>query len=371
MRRFAVSAGLLLAVCGCLVVVPARALAAAPSLVASPDRGTLAASPLISGSCPGIDTKAGPVFPPETVLSLDGSGSGPWKVPLAADGTFTGFVADLTAGATPGSYSFSTRCGGSAPFVVLAAPTVRLDPVRASEGETVLATGSCPRRPRGVTPAPGVFLDRRFLGTAPLDAVTGQFGAFSVEVPIGAAPGDHQVSTSCGGRATVTVLAPVVVAPSPRGVVLVVVPDLRGRTEQEAVAVLAGRLVLAGGGSGSGRIRSQDPLPGTRVRPGSAVQVVVEAAVQPASTGTALPPLIVALIALLLVLLAAAFTISRGRRRRQRRWLDGHLAVWPGGSHMHLSDVPHQEVPGLEVQLVVHRGGSPRVADQGVSDAGR
>lgn len=356
------SAGLLVAACACLVVVPSRALAAAPSLVASPDRGTLAASPVISGSCPAVDTAGGPVFPQETLLTLEGSGSGPWKVPLAADGTFSGFVAELSTGAAPGPYTFATQCGGSAPFSVLAAPVVRLDPARASRGATVLVTGSCPRRAREGTPDPGVFLDRRFLGTAPLDPVTGQFGPFSVEVPADAVAGAHQVSTSCGGLTAVAVLPPVV-APAPPGVVLVAVPDLRGRTEQQARAVLAGRLVLAGGAGGAGRIRSQDPAPGTRVRPGSTVHVVLAAAAAPVASGTPLRPLLTAAIGLLLLLLAAAVAISRFLRHRERRWVEGHVAVAADTSFLLLSDIPHQDVPGLDVALVVHRDSGPQFAD--------
>lgn len=369
MRRFAVSAGLLLAACACLGVVPVPALAAAPTLAVTPDRGVLPTSPGIRGSCPAVDTPDGPAFPAETVLTLDRSGSGPWKVPLAADGTFTGFVADLNAGAPPGSYAFATSCGGSAPFVVLGAPTLRLVPVQARQGATVAVTGSCPRRPRGATPAPDVLLDGRLLGTAPLDALTGQFGPLSLEVPNRAAPGPHQLSTSCGGQATLTVLPPVVTPPP--GAALVVVPDLRGRTERQAIAALAGRLVLTGGTGGSGRIRSQDPLPGTRVRPGSAVQVVLEVSIQPPSTGPALLPVAAVVVTLLLVLVAAAVGTARVLRRRERRWLDQHLAVGSGRSYLQLSDVPYGDVPGLDVQLVVRRDDAPRFADQGVSHAGR
>ena len=220
-----------------------------------------------------------------------------------------------------------------------------------------------------------MFLDRGFLGTAPLDATTGQFGPLSVAVPAGAAPGDRQVSTSCGGRATVTVLPPVAVqvtvpppvaAPSSTEVVLVVVPDLRGRTEQQALASLAGRLVLAGGAGGAGPIRSQDPAPGTRVRPGSTVQVVLAAAVAPVVRGTPRPPLLTAAIGLLVVLVAAALASSRILRRRERRWLEGHVAVAAGASFLRLSDVPHQDVPGLDVALVVHRDSGPGFADSGV-----
>ena len=64
--------------------------------------------------------------------------------------------------------------------------------------------------------------------------------------------------------------------------------------------------------------------------------------------------------------MAAALASSRVLRRRERRWLEGHVAVAAGASFLRLSDVPHQDVPGLDVALVVHRDSGPRFADSGV-----
>ena len=167
-------------------------------------------SPSLSGSCPSVDSPGGPVFPSETVLTLAGSGSGPWKVPLAGDGTLTGFLADLAGGAAPGSYTFATTCGGSAPFLALAAPTLRLDPAGTRAGETVVVPGPVRGRPGGqrrhlpcswtaASSAPHLSTRRRPVRSV----VRGGTGRRCA--------GGRQVSTSCGGRATVTVLPPVAV----------------------------------------------------------------------------------------------------------------------------------------------------------------
>jgi hypothetical protein len=120
--------------------------------------------------------------------------------------------------------------------------------------------------------------------------------------------------------------------------------------------VLGGNLVL-GDVRGSGpRITGQQPAPGTQVRKGTPVAVVLAAA-------TAGPPAfpVVAVVlgaAALLVLLAAAVVLLRARRlRRERRWLDEDVDVGVGGDGAPPTPPagPDGSGPALEVRLVVVR----------------
>jgi len=72
------------------------------------------------------------------------------------------------------------------------------------------------------------------------------------------------------------------------GPVLVTVPDLVGRTREEAAALVTDRKLVLRVASGTGRVQRQDPLPGSRVAAGSVVTVTLEA---PAQVLVAVPDL--------------------------------------------------------------------------------
>jgi hypothetical protein len=367
MRTGTAAAAAILTVCVTVGVLPRPAASAAvpASLAVSTSRTVPPATVTLSGSCPAASTRAGTSIPTGTVLTLDGSGAGPWKVGLDAAGEFTGFPVEIPHATAPGQYAFATRCGGATPFTVLTTPLLQVLPDMARTGGTAVASGTCTRRFRQVD----VLLDGAPLGTALLEPSTGEFGPFSFPVPGGPA-GPRSLTTSCGGRTVLTVLAPV--APAPPVDASVVVPDLRGLTVTQAVAALAGRLVLVDPPGGSGRVRRQDPAPGTRVRPGSAVSVVLQpvpVAVAPTSLVT---PVVVGVGLALAILLAGALLGARAarrarRRRRERRWLDEHVAVAPGRTYLQLSDVPGDAVPGVDIQVVARRGAA-RLQLQGARD---
>lgn len=351
---------------GVLIVVLSAVpvAAAAPVLGASlgvdPPRGVVPATVTVAGSCPKEEDPDGSFFPTETSLSVAGLDT----VTVALDdfGMFIGFDVDLPADMPPGDVPFTTECGGETSFTVLAAPTLELVPESARAGADVVATGTCPRGSR----PPAVLLEDRTLVTAPLDAVTGEFGPATFTVPDDAGLGPQVVETSCGGRAVLTVLPPPTSPPTvPPGTTLVQVPDLTGLTEAEAIAALGDQLVLANPTGGDGRVTSQDPPALARVRPGTAVAIVLEAAaVEPVSAWTPVELGGIGLVVLLALFAAAMIARSVHRRRRERRWLSERVAVLAAASYLQLSEAPRGQVPGLDVELAVRRD-APRLQEVG------
>jgi len=123
--------------------------------------------------------------------------------------------------------------------------------------------------------------------------------------------------------------------------VLVAVPDVRGRTAGDAeAAVAAAGLVLNATGPPAGTVQAQDPVPGTRVRRGSAVAVTLTL---PGSPSTTTPPrapaegsgLLVGLtllaVAVVLVALAVRM-LRRAPRRRSPQWVHQHIRLTAGAS---------------------------------------
>jgi hypothetical protein len=333
-----------------LSAVPAAAAVPAPvaELAVSPSRGVAPATVEVSGSCPAVDDPDGRFFPTETVLTVGGLGD--VTVSLDPQGTFTGLGVDLPGTAGPGEVPFATDCGGTASFTVLAAPALELEPDRAAAGAEVVATGTCPRRSR----PPDVLLGDRVLVPAPLD-VTGEFGPVTFTVPGDVREGRQEVTTSCGGHAILTVLPPVTPPTDPPDPALVVVPDLTGLTEAEAIAVLGEQLVLANPTGDVGRVARQDPPPFARVRAGSPVTIVLEPGL--VADGSWSPVVVGGLgLGVLLALLAAAAVVHAVRRRgRERRWLSEHVVVEPAADALQLSDAPRGAVRGLDVDLEVRR----------------
>jgi hypothetical protein len=298
----------------------------------------------------------GPVWPLSTDLLVDGA-----VVATAAmtEGVFTPpLVIDIPADAGPGPHTLTTGCGGTATVEVLAAPTLDVTPAEAVRGQTVIATGTCPLGAEAVS----VVLDDTDVTVVAL-GVDGRLGDVEVRIPDDAAAGVHSVTTSCGGSDTVTVSVPSTPSPDPQPDPdeLVPVPNLVGLTAGQAATVLdRSGLVLDAPGSGAGRVTGQDPAAGALVPAGSSVGIVLAAddaaafPLVPVAGGGGL---------LLLVLAATPLTVHRRRLHRERRWLDGDVAVTPGEpTPLPEPAVPGAE-PGLDVRIEVHRGHWP--PDQG------
>ena len=334
-----------------LTPVAAAAPVIGPMLGVSPARGAAPVTVTAAGSCPKVDDPDGSFFPTQTTLTVEDLGA--FSVPLDDVGTFIGFEVELPADAGPGDVSLTTGCGGETSFEVLPAPTLALSPDTAAKGADVVVTGTCPGR----SPAPTVFLDGSPLGTVTLDGTTGEIGPTTVVVPDGAASGARVVTTSCGGRTTLTVLAqPGPTTPVPPAGTLVTVPDLAGLTEGEVVATLAGQLVLANPTGAAGTVVGQDPPPGLQVGLGTPVRIELrEAAVEPAGSPSPVALVGAGVLALLVLLVALMATRAALRRRGERRWLGEHVAVAPAAAYVQLSDSPRGPVPGLQVDLEIRR----------------
>jgi hypothetical protein len=179
-----------------------------------------------------------------------------------------------------------------------------------------------------------------------------------VVVPDDAASGPRVVTTSCGGRTTLTVRAtPAPTTTVPPSGTLVTVPDLTGLTEAEAVAALGGQLVLANPTGAAGTVVGQDPAAGAQVEPGSPVRIELRTAAVVEPAGERSPVLLVgAGLGALLLLVAAAVLARTGLRRgRERRWLREHVAVAPAAAYLQLPDAPRGSDLGMEVDLEVRR----------------
>ena len=353
MRHRGTAVAVLLAV---LAAVPSAAAARAPAdLAVSPSRGVAPAAVEVSGGCPAVDDPDGSFFPTKTTLSVGGGAT--VSVSLDQNGRFAGLDVAVPGGSRPGAVPFATDCGGATSFTVLAAPALELVPDRAAPGAEVVASGTCPRRSR----PPAVLFEGAILVTAPLDAATSEFGPATFTVPDDAGQGRQVVTTSCGGRATLTVLPPPTSPPTiPPDETLVEVPDLTGLTEAEAVAALGAQFVLANPTGQGGTVARQDPPPFARVRAGTAVTIVLEAAaLEPAGTVPLVAVAGLGLVALLGLLAAAAATRAARRRRRERRWLSERVAVDTAASYVQLSEAPRRQVPGLDVELAVRRDVPP------------
>lgn len=122
-------------------------------------------------------------------------------------------------------------------------------------------------------------------------------GAFttSFAVPASATPGVHVVMTRCAGSESARVLASDTFRVTAAPTQTTEVPDLITRTVAEArTALEAAGLVLGNRPDGTGRIRSQAPVAGTRVALGTPVTVFLAADRKPPApggpaTGGALP----------------------------------------------------------------------------------
>jgi hypothetical protein len=132
---------------------------------------------------------------------------------------------------------------------------------------------------------------------------------------------------------------------------MILVPDLRGLTEDQVIASLGNLLVLANPTGDDGRVRRQSPPPGTLVEPASAVTVVLDDP-PPASR---LPLLLLALFIAAAVAGLVAANHVRRRRIREARWVEEQVRTELQPQTAIPSVVPDHAVPGTGLRLEVHR----------------
>jgi hypothetical protein len=131
----------------------------------------------------------------------------------------------------------------------------------------------------------------------------------------------------------------------------IVVPDLTGLTEDQAVEALDGVLVLGNPTGRDGHVRQQDPLPGTLVEPASAVTILLSGPPPPSR----LPLVLLGVLVAAAVAGMLAGRHVRRRRRREERWVREQVRTELQPQKAVLSVVPDHVVPGLDVRLEVHR----------------
>jgi hypothetical protein len=134
---------------------------------------------------------------------------------------------------------------------------------------------------------------------------------------------------------------------------MILVPDLRGLTEDQVIASLGDLLVLANPTGDDGRVRRQSPPPGTLVKPASAVTVLLDAPPPPSPSRLPLVLLALAVVAAVAGLVAAGHL--RRRRIREQRWLDDEVRMELRPQQAVPSVVPDHAVPGTDLRLEVHR----------------
>jgi|tagenome__1003787_1003787.scaffolds.fasta_scaffold20953307_2 hypothetical protein len=237
-----------------------------------------------------------------------------------------------------GAARVTTDCGGAADFTVTVRqqqgppvlPGTTVDPGTSVPPGTTVAPGT--------TAAPGTTVAPRTTAAPGTTAAPRTTAAPSATAaPTRVPPTDRppttatQVSTPEGPK--------------------IVVPELTGMTEDEAIAALGDSLVLANPTGHNGHVRRQVPAAGTLVEPASAVTVVLAAG----SRASFLPVLLIA--ALVLAIAAATVVSQRARRRRtrERRWVDEQVRTDLQVETPALSPVPDVAVPGIEIRLEVHR----------------
>jgi hypothetical protein len=372
------------AIAGVLLVAPPSvgpAVAAPLSLTVDPPASVAPTTVALSGACAGEPDPDGLVYPSAAFVTIQDSQLGEQQVDLT-DGEFADVPFEVPDGLQPGKQTFQLRCPGSedtfatAGFTVLAAPTLLLDPVQGSRGSTVSASGTCPA---GEEAGPDLLFDGVPLVTATPDG-TGAFGPTSFSVPTDADGPTHTVTTSCGGKASFTLVVPApepapvpgpVPAPVPDPIPdprpdpvpppsLVPVPDLSDMTVGQALAALTDmRLVLADPEDQDGTVVGQDPEPRQLVPAGTVVSV--ELASPPGTAGASRPT--IPATAVLLALLAtgattAAVSAERARRRhaRERRWVEQQVVISAEPRGTRPRHVPDIAVPALDVRLEVRSG---------------
>lgn len=371
------------AIAGVLLVAPPsvpRAGAAPLALTVDPPAAVAATTVALTGACAGEEDPDGQVYPSAAFVTVQDSQLPEQQIDLI-DGEFVGKPFEVPDELQPGMHTLRLRCPGSedtfatTDFTVLAAPTLLLDPVQGSPGSTVSASGTCPAAEEA---GPDLLFDGVVLATATTDG-TGVFGPTSFSVPEDADGPAHAVTTSCGGKASFTLVVPV---PEPEPVpdpvpepeplpdpepgpvpppppLLVPVPDLSDLTVAQAVATLtAAGLVLADPGDQDGTVVGQDPAPQELVVAGTVVTVELVSPPVPAGNPQPAIPLTSVLIALAVIGATTGAVIAERARRhaRERRWVEEHVGTTVEFRGARPRSVPDVPVPALDVRLEVRSG---------------
>jgi hypothetical protein len=368
-----------------VTVAIAAPIIGSPELDVTPSETEVPADVTVAGSCPatGYDESLEEfVYPSSAQLTFAAAGVESQTVTLDGAGAFEQSFS-LPAALVPERYWVTLSCDNTSvedSVIVLPTPegpepSLLLDRDSASVGEEVTARGTCPRPTR----ATDLRVNDRTVDTVRVDPDTGEFGPVPFAVPA-VDVGSAIVSTTCGGSRRLTVIlaapSPTASTPPPPSTrpttppttnstidpttagppatptdTRIPVPDLTGLTEAEAIEKLGDSLVLGNPTGDDGRIREQDPPPGTLVEPASAVTVRL-GEVDPESSTF---PLL--LLGLLVGAMVAGLLYSdrlRRRRSRERRWVDSQIRTDVRLHEADVDDVP-DHVAGLDVRVVVSR----------------
>jgi hypothetical protein len=294
--------------------------------------GVLIALPLaaiaLSGATAGV--AAEPLSP---TLALTPS-QGPAGTSLVAGASgFNGCTSGTFDGVSP------ETPGLSSPPPTAPSPVTQLGPAaRRPKTPTGLTALRLPTGPPGTV---AFFWDGAALGSSPVDPDGTATATFDVPNP--STTGIHHVEAQCVENPKlvtnladfeVTLTPPPTKSASPPPVTTVV-PDLVGMTHDAAEATLRSRHLTLGTTTGPGdRVERQDPAAGTRVAPGTAVDVAFAAAISNTAANTAATDdttpwiALVAGCALLLALLLAGLAGYRVHRvRTSHRWVRAHVKV--------------------------------------------
>ena len=277
---------------------------------------------------------------------------------------------------SPGNYVFYAcqACGdvdsliaSSGSFTVAPplTPTLLVDPGVASPGSTISATGTGWNPRNGLVSIFPSEQDAADPSAALITVDPDPTGNISTPLHAPDALGDQVLFAcqDCGdadafplARAALTVQpAP---SPSPR---LVIVPNVIGDTAAKAGNVLVQRgleptILWVGSGRDRGSVVTQNPAPGTRVPPGTAVTVTARRTavivIAPTGRSWARP----ASGGALLILVAAAGALFWWRPRRQRAWVRRHVRTEPRpGPPAEVATKDLADVLQRAVRLELHR----------------
>jgi len=328
-------------------------------------RTVVPSSVSLTGGCPplGGDSIDGFQYPDVALLSMPTAGVEERNVPLGAGGRLQETLLlgrDVEAGDHVATLSCPLTFDAPFEFVeaqdtvtVLDAPTLSVTPEDAIRGQTVVATGTC----ESTVEETSLALDGVEVAVVRVQE-QGLLGEVLVPIPDDADGGSHEMTTSCGGRATIVVRVATPPAGPPPGD-LVPVPNVVGLPREQAEAVLANAGLEFALQQGTGSVTGQEPTAGQLVAAGTVV--TLEFTVSPPSPRPKwLLPVGGGALAVGLV---GGSLLGRQvhRVRTERRWLDTEAEVRSTGSGPRFDAPPPGRAPGLDIRLEVRRDIRERV----------